>query len=178
MNPSAEQTLEALARSKQRANSLLRTLLHTIPDLVWLKDENGVYIACNRMFERFYGASEAEIVGKTDYDFVDREQADSFREHDLIAMRSGKIDISERWITFADDGHRVYVETIKVPMHDDSGRLMGVLGIARDITERRAASRRTASRAWCSTQSARVLYQSDQWISNRRLCRFMRHSSL
>ena len=139
MNPSAEQTLEALARSKQRANSLLRTILQTIPDLVWLKDENGVYIACNRMFEHFYGASEAEIVGKTDYDFVDCEQADSFRKHDLIAMQSGKIDISERWITFADDGHRVYVETIKAPMYDDSGRLTGVLGIARDITERSAA---------------------------------------
>ena len=73
MNPSTEQTLEALARSKQRANSLLRTILQTIPDLVWLKDENGVFIACNRMFERFYGASEVEIVGNTDYDFGDRE---------------------------------------------------------------------------------------------------------
>ena len=139
MNPSVEHTPEELACSKQRANDLLRVILQTIPDMVWLKDENGVFIACNRMFERFYGASEAMIVGKTDYDFVDRELADSFREHDFIAMQSGKIDITERWITFADDGHRVYVETIKAPMYDDSGRLMGVLGIARDITERSAA---------------------------------------
>jgi PAS domain S-box-containing protein len=124
LNPLAEQTLEILVQDKQRADSLLRAILQTIPDLVWLKDEEGVYIACNRMFERFYGASASDIVGKTDYDFVDREQADSFREHDLMAMQSGKIDISERWITFADDGHRVYIETIKAPMYDGEGKLM------------------------------------------------------
>ena len=50
MNPSVEHTPEELACSKQRANDLLRVILQTIPDMVWLKDENGVFIACNRMF--------------------------------------------------------------------------------------------------------------------------------
>jgi PAS domain S-box-containing protein len=134
MNPLAEQTVKTLERSKQRAESLLRAILQTIPDLVWLKDEAGVYLACNRMFERLYGMAEADIVGKTDYDFVDRELADSFREHDLMAMQADKIDITERWITFADDGHRIYVETLKSAMYDDKGNLIGVLGIARDMT--------------------------------------------
>ena len=110
MNPLAEQTVKTLERGKRRAESLLRAILQTIPDLVWLKDEAGVYFACNRMFERLYGAAEADIIGKTDYDFVNRELADSFREHDLMAMQADKIDITERWITFADDGHRIYVE--------------------------------------------------------------------
>jgi PAS domain-containing protein len=57
MNPLAEQTVKTLERSKQRAESLLRAILQTIPDLVWLKDEAGVYLACNRMFERWYGRS-------------------------------------------------------------------------------------------------------------------------
>ena len=56
-----------------------RTLLHTIPDLVWLKDVDGIYLACNSTFEQFFRAKEADIVGKTDYDFVDKEQADFFR---------------------------------------------------------------------------------------------------
>jgi diguanylate cyclase (GGDEF)-like protein len=86
--------------------------------------------------------AEADIVGKTDYDFVDRELADSFREHDLMAMQADKIDITERWITFADDGHRIYVETLKSAMYDDKGNLIGVLGIARDMTERRADTAR------------------------------------
>jgi PAS domain S-box-containing protein len=115
----------------------LHTLVQTIPDLIWLKDKDGVYLSCNTMFERFFGAREADIVGKTDYDFVDRELADSFLEHDRTAMAAGKPTINEEWITFADDGHRAFLETIKMPMHASQGTLIGVLGIGRDITERK-----------------------------------------
>ncbi|MFA6103181.1 MAG: PAS domain S-box protein [Victivallaceae bacterium] len=117
----------------------LRTLMQTIPDLIWLKNTEGVYLTCNTMFERFFGAREADIVGKTDYDFVDRELADSFREHDRKAMAAGEPASNEEWITFADDGRRAYLETIKTPMHDSRGTLIGVLGIGRDITERKQA---------------------------------------
>lgn len=117
----------------------LRGLLETIPDLVWLKDEAGVYLFCNSLFERFFGAKEAQIVGKTDHDFVDRELADFFREHDRKALAAGKPTSNEEWITFADDGRRVLVETTKTPMHDAKGHLIGVLGIARDITSRNQA---------------------------------------
>jgi PAS domain S-box-containing protein len=119
----------------------LHTLVQAIPDLIWLKDKDGVYLSCNTMFERFFGAKEAEIVGKTDYDFVDRELADSFREHDCKAMAAGKITSNEEWITFADDRHRVFLDTIKTPMYDTQGTLIGVLGIGRDITNRRSVER-------------------------------------
>ncbi|MDO8703717.1 MAG: PAS domain S-box protein [Sulfuricaulis sp.] len=117
----------------------LRTLVQTIPDLIWLKDADGVYLSCNPMLERFFGASEAKIVGKTDYDFVDKEQADFFRENDRKAMTAGKPSINEEWLTFAGDGRRGLYETIKTPMVDEAGKLVGVLGIARDITERKRA---------------------------------------
>ena len=122
-------------RSLAENEARLRTLVNTIPDLVWLKDADGVYLSCNPMFERFFGAKEADIVGKTDYDFVDRELADFFREHDKIAMAAGKPSSNEEWITFADDGHHALLNTIKSPMIDVEGKLIGVLGIARDITE-------------------------------------------
>ena len=115
----------------------LRTLVQTLPDLIWLKDVDGVYLFCNTIFERFFGAREAEIVGKTDYDFVDRELADFFREHDRKAMAAGKPTSNEEWITFADDGHHALLDTIKTPMYDSDGMLVGVLGIARDITDRK-----------------------------------------
>jgi len=57
----------------------LRTLIESIPDLVWLKDHNGVYILCNPKFELFFGAKEKDIIGKTDYDFLDTSLADFFR---------------------------------------------------------------------------------------------------
>jgi len=132
----AERTAEILVTQRK-----LRATLDAIPDLVWLKDTAGVYLGCNPMFSRLFGVSEADVVGKTDFDFVDKEQADSFREHDLNAMAAGKPSINEEWLTFAGDGSRGLFETVKTPMLDSEGRLVGVLGIARDITARVAAER-------------------------------------
>ncbi|HCM27108.1 MAG TPA: hypothetical protein DIC34_11275 [Treponema sp.] len=123
----------------RREESRLRTLVQTIPDLVWLKDRYGVYLQCNGMFERFFGAKEADIVGKTDFDFVDGELAQFFREHDRLAMEAGKPTRNEEWLTFASDGRRGLFETIKTPLKDEKGDLVGILGIARDITERKQA---------------------------------------
>jgi PAS domain S-box-containing protein len=123
-----------LGRSLAENEARLRTLVQTIPDLIWLKDADGVYLACNKMFERCFGARETDIVGKTDYDFVNRKQADFFREHDRKALAAGKPSANEEWLTFADDGYRGLFETIKTPMYDAEGKLVGVLGIARDIT--------------------------------------------
>ncbi len=118
----------------EREHGFLKTLVRTVPDLVWLKDPEGVFLACNPRFEQFYGAREAEILGKTDYDFVDRELADFFRAKDCSALTTGKPSVNEEEVTFADDGHRELLETIKTPMFDAEGRLIGVLGVARDIT--------------------------------------------
>ena len=121
----------------QRQRALLKTLIQTIPDLVWLKDQDGIYLACNHRFEAFFGAKEEEIVGKSDYDFVEKELADFFRHHDLKAMHRGGPSVNEERITFKSDGHEELLETIKTPMHDDKGTLIGVLGIGRDITEQK-----------------------------------------
>ena len=130
----AEQKLteNRLVESQARQHTLVRA----IPDLVWLKDADGVYLSCNPRFEQFFGAFEKDIVGKTDYDFVSKELADYFRENDKRAMEKGGPSVNEEWITFADDGHRELLETTKTPMFDARGRLIGVLGIGHDITER------------------------------------------
>ncbi len=117
----------------------LRTLVDTIPDLVWLKDPDGVYLACNRRVETLFGASEVEIVGKTDHDFVPPDLADFFRAKDLAAIAAGGPCVNEEEVTFASDGHRELLHTIKTPIHDSAGRIIGVLGIARDMTERKQA---------------------------------------
>lgn len=122
---------DAIRESEAR----LLALVHTIPDLIWLKDKAGVYLSCNAMFERFFGAKEVDIIGKTDYDFIESQLADSFRENDRKAIAAGKPTSNEEWITFADDGHRAIVHTIKTPMYDDQRTFIGVLGIAHDITE-------------------------------------------
>ena len=122
-------------RSLAEKDTRLRILMETIPDLIWLKDNEGVYLYCNKMFEQLFGAREADIIGKTDYDFVNKELADFFRDHDRKAMAAGKPTSNMEWITFASDGHRALLNTIKTPMNDAEGKLLGVLGIGRDITE-------------------------------------------
>ncbi|MCP4282967.1 MAG: EAL domain-containing protein, partial [Gammaproteobacteria bacterium] len=123
----------------KRNERFLNTIIITLPDLIWLKDPDGVYLACNSRFEEFFGASEAEILGKTDYDFVDTELADYFRAHDKKAILNGSPSVNEERVTFASDGHRELLETTKTPMLDDDGELIGVLGIGHNITQRKKA---------------------------------------
>ena len=113
-----------------------KALMHIIPALVWLKDANGVYLWCNYCSECFFGVSVKEIVGKTDYELVGDEVADKFRGYDLAAMAKGEPSVNEDWITFANDAHRVLLETTIVPFFDTEDHLFGVLGVGHDITRR------------------------------------------
>ena len=119
----------------------LKNTLDAIPDLVWLKDSNGTYLSCNPQAERYIGAREAQIIGRTDYDFFDAKLADSYRRHDRKAMLADKPRANEEWLTFADTGYRGLFETVKTPMRNDAGVVIGVLGIARDITARKRAEK-------------------------------------
>ena len=121
-------------QSVREKDKILRTVIETIPDMIWLKNQEGVYLSCNRMFERFFGTREGDIVGKTDYDFVESALADFFRENDRKAIAAGKSVINEEEISLADDGCLMRLETIKTPMFAADGTLVGVLGVARDIT--------------------------------------------
>ena len=115
----------------------LQALIHAIPDLVWLKNPEGVYLDCNRAFERFFGAREADIIGKTDYDFVPHLEADFFQQKDREAIAAGATRANEEWITLVETGQVVLLEVLKTPIYDADGTLLGVLGIGRDVTEHR-----------------------------------------
>ncbi len=132
-----EQQLRDAYQNLEGERGFLKTLIRTIPNLVWLKDPEGVYLACNAEFERFFGHPEQAIVGKTDYDFMARDLAEFFRGHDRAAMAAGKPTVNEEWITYASDGHRAFLVTTKTPMYRPDGSVIGVLGVAQDITEMR-----------------------------------------
>lgn len=122
-----------------QSQSRLEAIFKTLTDLVWLKDADGVYLACNPVYERFAGKSEDQIVGKTDFDLVDHAQAEAYRAFDTLAMESSTPVSREEWTTFADDGHMALMETVKAAVRDDTGRVVGVLGLSRDITARKRA---------------------------------------
>ncbi len=144
-----KQAVETLRASEAR----MYTLIEALPDLVWLKDKDGIFLVCNRKFERLFGTPATEIVGKTDYDFVDTKLADFFREKDKVAMAAGKSTVNEEEVVYADNGHREILETIKTPMFDPAGKLIGILGIARDITDRKKTeiALRNSEKQWNQT---------------------------
>jgi diguanylate cyclase (GGDEF)-like protein/PAS domain S-box-containing protein len=124
--------------ARARAEGQLHALVQTIPDVVWTKDIEGRYTRCNPMFERVIGWSEREIVGKTDYDFAPRELAEAYRKGDEAAIESGGVH-SAQFETIMADGQIALFEVLKAPLRDDTGRTTGVIGVARDISERRKA---------------------------------------
>jgi diguanylate cyclase (GGDEF)-like protein/PAS domain S-box-containing protein len=124
-------------QQKAAYEARLQALVNATTDLIWMKDADGVYLFCNTMFERFFNAPQSGILGKTDYDFVNRELADYFRQQDFVAMSKGKSNSNEEWLDFGDHSHSGLFETVKTPVFDESGKLLGVMGIARDITERK-----------------------------------------
>lgn len=122
-------------RELELERSRLSALLSSIPDPVFVKDANGVFMSCNNAFERLLGVGEKSILGRTDYDFFDKELADFFREKDRAAMQAGQPLSNEEWLTFAADGYRGLFETTKLPLYV-AGTAIGTLGIAHDITRR------------------------------------------
>ncbi|MDM8159109.1 PAS domain S-box protein [Labilibaculum sp. K2S] len=119
----------------------LKILIETVPEMIWLKDPKGIYLSCNRNFEKFNGLQGNALIGKSDYDFYPREIADFYWEKDLEVLNSAKSVRFTNWAVSATTGNRLLTETIKTPMHDVEGKLLGVLGVSRDITDIKLAER-------------------------------------
>ncbi len=134
----ATQELNHTRQALQERDRFLHTLFNTLPDLVWLKDPEGVYLSCNPRFASMFGVPEIEIIGRTDFDFVSPALAESFRHHDLAAIRHGGPLLNEEAVTFAN-GHSELLETTKTPMYDAQGRLIGVLGVGHNISHLKKA---------------------------------------
>ncbi len=123
-----------------RSRQMLRLVLDSIPQRVFWKDSNSVYVGCNQPFARDVGVSDpSEVVGKTDYDLASREFADDYVADDRAVIASGrsKLDYEDRQVR--PDGDHRWVRVSKAPLLDGEGRVVGVLGAYEDITDKRRA---------------------------------------
>ena len=130
---------EALAIERD----LVRALMDGVPDYIYSKDTSGKFVRVNRAFASSHGrATTAEIIGTTDFDFFEKHLADAFRESEQQIMSTGVplIDVEERNVQ--RDGRERWVSTTKVPLRDGNGNVIGVLGISRDITDRKRGEER------------------------------------
>ena len=121
------------------ANVRMAAILDNIPDLAWVKDASGRYVAVNRALAVAKGYAEPiQMVGMTDLEVQPRELASSYIRDDAEVMASGGSKRVEEHHANAD-GSSTLIETIKTALRDSDGRVVGTVGIARDITARRQA---------------------------------------
>jgi PAS domain S-box-containing protein len=129
-------TSSAQELAKQRA--LLQEVIDAVPDPIFIKNGAGLYQVCNQAVEALFGAAEADILGKSDFDFLEPGLAAQFRQRDQEVLARGVACLNEEWVGYPD-GRRVCLETLKTPYVAPDGRLLGVIGIARDVTDRKGS---------------------------------------
>jgi len=114
-----------------------RALLDNLPQIIWQKDAESVYVTCNAAYARALGTTVEALAGKTDLDFYPAELAGKYRADDRRVLAGGVNEtFEERWLL---EGRERIVLTSKVPLRDREGRPCGTLGLAEDITARKAA---------------------------------------
>ncbi|MCE2571580.1 putative bifunctional diguanylate cyclase/phosphodiesterase [Motilimonas eburnea] len=121
--------------------SLLKATVNTIPDLIFFKDPQSRFKGCNQAFEVFAGQPESAILGHTDDDFFEPNQALMCQEQDRYVVESGNMLTSEEILTY-HNGEKHLIDMFKVPFFDENDQVLGLIGVGRDITEKRKAEKR------------------------------------
>jgi PAS domain S-box-containing protein len=133
-------TQQKLAEDKlYESKKMLELVMDSIPQFIFWKDRNSVFLGCNENFAHVAGLkSSIEIIGKTDYDLAwKKEEADFFVECDRRVVDSGIAEYHIIEPQLQADGKRAWLDTNKVPIFNESGHVIGVLGTFEDITERK-----------------------------------------
>jgi PAS domain S-box-containing protein len=134
----SRQLVEHGRRKLAEANAMLQLVLDTIPVRIFWKDTHSVYLGCNRLFALDAGRQDpADLLGDNDSNMGWKEQADQYVQDDRSVMASGlaKLNYEERQTT--PEGESLWLRTSKVPLRDHDNRIIGLLGIYEDITERK-----------------------------------------
>lgn len=129
---------EAIAtRERQRAAQLLEAIVDGSGDAVFAKDRQGRYLLFNREAGRVTGKDSALVIGQDDHFIFPPDQAEKIRTNDQRVMDENRVNAYEEALSMVG-GERIYL-AIKGPLHDGDGRVIGMFGISRDITERKRA---------------------------------------
>jgi two-component system sensor histidine kinase/response regulator len=125
-------------QEKKRQQATLDSLINSVSDLIFYKDRDGRYMGCNTAYATLVGKPVHEIIGLTCQDLFDEDVATGMQERDWASMTLLREQSLELWIA-APDGQRALYETVVSPLWDEKGELQGIMGVSRDVTERRRA---------------------------------------
>lgn len=123
-----------LKRTLSFERDILQNLLDNIPDAIYFKDDNNSFIRVNSFFADRFKLSPEEIIGKTDFDFFPKEQAQSMFNDDDYILKTGKPIIGKIERTLLPNGTYNCVTTTKIPIKNKKNKITGAMGITRDIT--------------------------------------------
>jgi PAS domain S-box-containing protein len=116
-------------------STVIRSLCEAIQDIVFFKNPNGEYLFANHAFERLYGYTLEQIMGKSDYEFLVEDEADYFASRDKEAVEAGRPTHSEAWQVNELTGAQECYLTVKMPVFSEDGQLIGLLGVVKDVTK-------------------------------------------
>ena len=131
-----------LRESADAERALFRSFTTSVPDLFFVKTPQGVYRGCNPAFETMLGLREEQVIGRTVHDVLPREMADEITGIEHAVLSSGKPDLREQWLPLPT-GELRCLEMLRAPYFAADGSLLGLLGIGRDVTDRRRLQEQT-----------------------------------
>jgi len=158
---------QAMLADLKAVQSFLSSIVENMPNMVFVKDAAELrFRHFNRAGERLTGYQRDQLIGKNDYDFFPREQAEFFiaKDREVLAKNS-ELVIGEESITRADGTTRL-LKTVKLPIPDEQGKPKYLLGISEDITDRKRAEEqlRIAARAFENTADGVIIYDAQRRI--------------
>jgi PAS domain S-box-containing protein len=126
------------AEEKLRASeAMFRTLVESLPQRVFVKDGNLVYLSCNEHYAREIGVAKEDIAGRTDFELLAPEIAEKYRQDDLHVLRSSTVvEFEEKR---GQGVEQTFSHVVRAPFRDDAGRIVGVIGASWDVTAARRA---------------------------------------
>ncbi len=139
-----KETEQRLAEAAQR----LQLLIENLPDLIYIKNRQSQWLVANQPVADSLGVADpAELIGKSDFDFHPRELAEQFYADEQALFISGESIINKEERVIGPDGNDIWLSTTKVPFRNPDGQIDGLVGIARNITERKNTERKLAEAA-------------------------------
>jgi len=124
---------ESLAQER----NLLRTLIDNMPDNIFVKDTQSRFVIANIAVARLMGTTPEGLLGKTDFDFYPKELAAKYYAGGQKVVRTGKPLVAQEEPAVDPEGNRKWYSTTKVPLRGSSGKVVGIIGISRDLTTRK-----------------------------------------
>ncbi len=131
----AEEEREALMRQLHSEQQMARAVMDNLPESIFWKDKDLVYLGCNTSFVEDAGLESPEqIIGQTDFDMPWQDRADLYRKDDRQVLDSGQPKLNYEEPQTTPDGGTIWLRTSKVPLYDAEGEVYAILGVYADIT--------------------------------------------